>query len=130
MTGSALFFGSYDATLHPRVAVLRDDLGWLGHATSAARDVDVYLLAFDDYAARLPAGVRPHLEPFRTFITARQTRAYGELAACLESARFRRLTRRWRLLVSKWQPVHVIGYGQNIDVFLAAAPPMTARTDR
>ena len=31
MTGSALFFGSYDATLHPRVAVLRDGLaanGW------------------------------------------------------------------------------------------------------
>lgn len=87
-----------------RVAVLRDDLGWLGHATSAARDVDVYLLAFDDYAARLPAGVRPHLEPFRTFLTARQTRAYGELAACLESARFRRLTRRWRLLAGRPLP--------------------------
>lgn len=40
------------------------------------------------------------------------------------------LGRRWRLLVSKWQPVHVISYGRNIDAFLAAAPPMTPRTDR
>ncbi|ANH07173.1 hypothetical protein [Shinella sp. HZN7] len=40
------------------------------------------------------------------------------------------LARRWRLLLSKWQPVHVISYGRNIDAFLAAAPPMTVRTDR
>lgn len=40
------------------------------------------------------------------------------------------LAKRWRLLMSKWQPVHVISYGQNIDAFLAAAPVMTARTDR
>ena len=40
------------------------------------------------------------------------------------------LARRWRLLVSKWQPVHVISYGQNIDAFLIAAPHMTTRTDR
>ena len=40
------------------------------------------------------------------------------------------LARRWRLLVAKWKPVHVISYGQNIDTFLAAAPRMTARTGR
>ncbi len=40
------------------------------------------------------------------------------------------LAKRWRLLVSKWKPVHVISYGQNIDAFLAAAPRMTTRIER
>jgi hypothetical protein len=40
------------------------------------------------------------------------------------------LAKRWQLLVSKWQPVHVVSYGQNIDAFLAAAPRMTVRTER
>ena len=40
------------------------------------------------------------------------------------------LAKRWQLLVSKWQPVHVVSYGQNIDAFLAAAPRMTARNER
>lgn len=40
------------------------------------------------------------------------------------------LAKRWQLLVSKWQPVHVVSYGQNIDAFLAAAPRMTARNGR
>jgi hypothetical protein len=39
------------------------------------------------------------------------------------------LAKRWRLLVAKWRPVHVISYGQNIDSFLAAAPRMTPRTE-
>lgn len=40
------------------------------------------------------------------------------------------LAKRWRLLVAKWRPVHVISYGQNIDSFLAAAPRMASRTDK
>ncbi len=86
------------------VAGLRDDLGWLGRSTNAARDMDVYLLAFDDYASRLPAEVRPHLEPFRTFLTAHQARAYGEVAACFDSARFHRLLERWRSLAVRPLP--------------------------
>lgn len=40
------------------------------------------------------------------------------------------LAKRWRLLLAKWKPVHVISYGQNIDAFLAAAPDMATRTGR
>lgn len=40
------------------------------------------------------------------------------------------LAKRWRLLLSKWRPLHVISYGQNIDGFLAVAPHMTLRNNR
>jgi CHAD domain-containing protein len=83
---------------------LRDDLGWIGRSTNAARDMDVYLLAFDDYAASLPPPVHPHLGPFRAFLTAHQARAYGEVAACFDSARFHRLVERWRSLSGRPLP--------------------------
>lgn len=86
------------------VAGLRDDLGWLGRSTNAARDMDVYLLALDDYASRLPPEVRPHLGPFRAFLTAHQAQAYREVAACFDSPRFLRLAERWRSLAGRPPP--------------------------
>jgi CHAD domain-containing protein len=83
---------------------LRRGLGWVGRRTNAARDMDVYLLAFPVYQGRLPAGQQPHLEPFRTFLLEHQARAYHSLGAMLDSARYRRLTRTWRGLATRRPP--------------------------
>ncbi|MBY3348011.1 hypothetical protein [Rhizobium laguerreae] len=32
------------------------------------------------------------------------------------------LERRWALLMSKWRPVHILSYGQNVEGFIASAP--------
>ena len=37
------------------------------------------------------------------------------------------LRERWRLLLAKWRPRHVLTYGTNIDSFLAAAPAASVR---
>jgi CHAD domain-containing protein len=86
------------------VSGLREDLGWLGRASNDARDMDVYLLAFDGYSARLPEPTRAHLEPFRAFLLEHQTAAYGELGTLLSSGRFHRLVERWRALALRDLP--------------------------
>lgn len=35
------------------------------------------------------------------------------------------LSERWALLLSKWLPLHIVAYGQNVDAFIAAAPRNT-----
>lgn len=81
-----------------RVEGLRADLGWLGRCTNAARDMDVFLLALDEYTARLPPASRPHLAPFRRFLTTQRVSAYAEAARCFECARYRRMEKRWHSL--------------------------------
>lgn len=83
---------------------LRRQLGWVGRRTNAARDMDVYLLAFPAYQGQLPPEQRPHLEPFRTFLLEHQARAYHSLGALLDSVRYRRLIRAWRGLVTRRPP--------------------------
>jgi CHAD domain-containing protein len=83
---------------------LREELGWLGTSTNLARDVDVYLLAFEGYQGRLPPELQPHLDPFRGFLLEHQVRAYHELGGLLASARYRRLVQRWRALLRRQLP--------------------------
>lgn len=78
------------------VAGLRGDLAWLGKQTNVARDIDVYLLDYGSYRARLPAALRPHLDPLRDFLARRQQQAYAELARLLNSAAYRRVTQAWQ----------------------------------
>ena len=78
------------------VAGLRRDLAWLGKQTNVARDTDVYLLDYGSYRARLPAALRPHLDPLRDFLARRQQQDYAELACLLDSAAYRRVTQVWQ----------------------------------
>jgi CHAD domain-containing protein len=86
------------------VSVLRKDLGWLGSTTNLARDMDVYLLAFESYRADLPEPLRPHLDPLSAFLGEQRARAYLDLTAALDSTRHRRLLHRWRALVRRTPP--------------------------
>lgn len=61
---------------------------WLGEITSTTRDLDVYLLNFEDYKISLPAAIRNDLNPLREFLKLRQAAAQKELARQLQSKQY------------------------------------------
>jgi CHAD domain-containing protein len=69
---------------------------WLQQVTGPVRDLDVYLLSFDDYRQSLPEAMRPHLEPMREFLTAHYGGEHKKLVRHLKSSRFRNLIGGWR----------------------------------
>jgi len=74
----------------------KEAFGWLGEITGPVRDLDVYLLDFNDYQASLPETLRPHLEPLRDFILDHYGGEQQALVAHLDSKRFHDLLRDWR----------------------------------
>jgi CHAD domain-containing protein len=77
-------------------ARFRPEFKWLADLTTPARDLDVYLLGFDDMVASLVGGTEADLAPFRQYLVRARTAAYRDLARGLRSARFGRLARQWR----------------------------------
>jgi len=80
------------------------EFAWLGQVTSPLRDLDVYLLHFDDYRTILPADMRADIEPLRDFLAGHRETSQRALLRALDSARYRRLTGSWRSLLE--QPVN------------------------
>jgi CHAD domain-containing protein len=59
---------------------------WLGKITSETRDLDVYLLNFEQYKQDLPVAMRESLQPFQLFLYKKQQQAQQQLATELGSA--------------------------------------------
>lgn len=90
-------------------AVLERFLGqfaWLGQLTTPTRDLDVYLLQFDEYRNALPPEVRDDLSPLREFLLRHRTQEQQELVKGLRSMRYRRLVQAWRGFLSSPAPRH------------------------
>lgn len=73
-----------------------DAFKWLSGNTSELRDLHVYLLGFDDLAARLPVEHRADLEPLRDLLVDLRRDAYARLMSVLNSQRYRELMETWR----------------------------------
>ncbi len=69
---------------------------WLQQITGPVRDLDVYLLDFEDYRSSLPLSLQPHLEPMRDFLTGHYEATQKKLVRALWSARFKGLLKSWR----------------------------------
>jgi CHAD domain-containing protein len=74
----------------------RAQFDWLGQITGPTRDMDVYLLQFDDYKAKLPAAIREEIEPLRNFLIQHQNKEQQSLANELKSARYIKFMKDWR----------------------------------
>ncbi len=74
----------------------REEFAWLGQVTSRLRDLDVYLLKFDDYQADLPAELREELEPLRQLLQREKRSEHLKLMKALSSSRYHRFLRRWK----------------------------------
>lgn len=78
------------------VAHYKERFAWLQQITGPVRDLDVYLLDFDNYQQSLPASLRPDLEPLRVFILSHYDQEQRQLAEALVSQEFTDLLGTWR----------------------------------
>jgi CHAD domain-containing protein len=74
----------------------RAEFKWLGDLTTPTRDLDVYLLNYQDMAAGLVSATAAELEPFHDHLGRRRAAEQRQLARGLRSARFARLAGDWR----------------------------------
>jgi CHAD domain-containing protein len=77
-------------------ARFRPEFKWLGDLTTPTRDLDVYLLSYDEMSTALVSAAPAELEPFHTHLARRHVIEQRALARGLQSARFSRLTCEWR----------------------------------
>lgn len=79
----------------PEATAFADDFRWLGTVTGPLRDLDVYLIEFPTYQARVSSHTRQHLRPLRKFLAERRQDALSEVARALVSDRFETFLSRW-----------------------------------
>ena len=77
------------------LAHFRAEFRWLQRATGRARDIDVYVLEFDDFRLQLPEAVRGDLDPLLTVLQQRRAGARRGMVRALRSERARSLLRDW-----------------------------------
>jgi CHAD domain-containing protein len=72
---------------------------WLQEVTGPSRDLDVYLLGFDEFSDSLPEAQRHDLEPLRALLTERRVRERRRMVRALRSQRTRTLLGEWKQFV-------------------------------
>ncbi|MBT8135437.1 MAG: CHAD domain-containing protein [Gammaproteobacteria bacterium] len=80
-------------------APFRQEFAWLGTITGPCRDLDVHLLDFDSYQARLKPSMQPALEPVRRYLVRQHSTEQRRLREWLASPRFRALLANWQKFI-------------------------------
>ena len=75
----------------------RSEFRWLQQTTGEARDLDVYLLGFEELRGLLPAEMRADLGPLRAVIGHWRLAAHAEAARALASRRTTELLADWEM---------------------------------
>ncbi len=73
----------------------RSEFKWLQQATGDTRDLDVYVLEFDDLAALVPEAMQADLGPLLSVLDSRRQGARREMARVLRSERTMQLLQDW-----------------------------------
>ncbi|MGZ4971016.1 MAG: CHAD domain-containing protein [Methylobacter sp.] len=76
-------------------AYYADFFSWLGQVTGPTRDLDVYLLSFEQYKNSLPVSIREDINPLYDFLLAKQQKAQKELAKKLQSNKYLSTLAEW-----------------------------------
>jgi CHAD domain-containing protein len=82
------------------LAVARAEFRWLQQSTGDARDLDVYLLGFEELRALLPEEMRAEIEPLREVLRGRRLTARREMTHALRSDRAVALRAGWEALLA------------------------------
>ena len=77
----------------------RSEFKWLQRATGEARDLDVYLLGFEELRALVPAAMQDDLTPLRQVLGHWRLTAQANTARVLQSRRMRELLADWEMLL-------------------------------
>jgi CHAD domain-containing protein len=83
------------------LARFRDELRWLQRATGDVRDLDVYVLEFDEMRAMVPAGMRGDLEPLLSVLRRRRAGARRRMVRALRSDRVSELLGGWGVFLEE-----------------------------
>lgn len=84
----------------------RAGFAWLGSVTGPTRDIDVYLLKFDQYCSSLPDSMHCDLAPLHEFLIQHQKKEQATLARALKSARYRNMMKSWHAVLESELPAH------------------------
>jgi CHAD domain-containing protein len=79
----------------PELEHFRNELRWLQQVTGDARDLDVYVLEFDDFRGLLSEAVRDDVEPVLVLLRRRRAAAHRRMGRALRSQRAGTLLREW-----------------------------------
>lgn len=77
----------------------REEFAWLGSISSPVRDLDVYLLQFDEYRHMLDVDMRDHLDPLQAFLVQKRNSELTKLQKNLHSTRYRKIKRDWHKVI-------------------------------
>ena len=77
----------------------RSEFRWLQRATGEARDLDVYLLGFDDLRALVPGDMQDDLGPLRQVLGHWRLATQAEMARAVASRRTAELLQDWEMLL-------------------------------
>jgi CHAD domain-containing protein len=81
------------------LARLRSEFRWVQQATGDARDLDVYVLEFDEYREMVPEQMRSDLDPLLGVLRSRRLIARREMVRALRSDRATKLLTEWGVLL-------------------------------
>jgi CHAD domain-containing protein len=82
------------------LAHFRGELRWLQGVTGPARDLDVYVLGFDELRALVPEAMRDELDPLMEVLRRHREQARDEMAAAFHGERFTTLMNDWPALLA------------------------------
>jgi CHAD domain-containing protein len=89
------------------LASFRAGFRWLQQATGEVRDLDVYLLDFDDFRAAVPAAHAADLDPLHELLARRRERERKKMVAALSSERAEALLGGWRAFIASLADSHI-----------------------
>jgi CHAD domain-containing protein len=79
----------------------RAEFRWLQQVTGDSRDLDVYVLEFDEYRAMVPPAMHADLDPLLEVLRARRRSARAEMAKALRSDRATAILAGWSSLLDR-----------------------------
>ncbi len=85
----------FSDALPASAAKTREELGWVGGALGAVRDLDVQLEQLDQWLAALPEADRQPLDALRTLLDEQRAAARTEMLAVLDSRRYQGFVERF-----------------------------------
>ncbi len=79
---------------------MRARFAQLGDITGPTRDLDVYLLKFDDYRAMLPEHMQADLTPLHEYLQQHRALELGRLQRYLQTATYKKFIRDWQVFLN------------------------------
>jgi CHAD domain-containing protein len=104
-----------------RVTRFKRDFAWLGEVTGPARDMDVYLLSFNEYKKELPAETREDITPLYEFLQRHRHKEHDRLIKVLHSLRYRKLKQDWEKFLKTPAPKYSTLNNASLPIVIVAS---------